>query len=188
MRRRSWPEMRMLQRGAGPELARAGTEAAEAMYELARAQDEAARAMEAYDAVIAAASASLKELEAAEKRAGHVAENLAEADGRAGSAAEELSKAAEKAGEKAENSGKKGVEAVEGVTAALAAAGIAAKIKEIAGAGRKALDELTKGMINAYAASLGNIVTAVGEINTRMGLTGDKFTTVTVQMRMAKTL
>ena len=188
------------------ELAKASTEAAEAMSELTRAQDEAAAAMEAYDAVMASGTTDLTELEAAAERAGHAAENLAEANGKASTASEELSKATAKATEEAENSGKKGVEAVEGVAGALAAAGITAKVKEIAdaayelvtafseaestvvkatGASGEALDGLTASMMDAYAASksgsLEATAAAVGEINTRMALTGQELTTVTGQ-------
>lgn len=188
------------------ELAKASTDAAEAMGELSRAQDEAAAAMEAYDAVMASGTTDLTELEAAAERAGHAAENLAEANGKASSASEELSKATAKATEEAENSGKKGVEAIEGVAGALAAAGITAKVKEIAdaayelvtafseaestvvkatGASGEALDGLTASMMDAYAASksgsLEATAAAVGEINTRMALTGQELTTVTGQ-------
>lgn len=188
------------------ELAKASTDAAEAMSELSRAQDEAAAAMEAYDAVMASGTTDLTELEAAAERAAHAAENLAEANGKASTASEELSKTTAKATEEAENSGKKGIEAVEGVATALAAAGITAKVKEIAdaayelvtafseaestvvkatGASGEALDGLTKSMMNAYAASksasLEDTAGAIGEINTRMALTGDTLTTVTGQ-------
>ena len=186
------------------ELARASVEASEAMSELARAQDEAQAAMEAYDAVMTSGTTDLGELEAAAERAGHAAEALAEANGKASDASEELSKATQKATEEAENSGKKGVEAVEGVASALAAAGITAMVKEIAeavyelatafseaestvvkatGATGEALDGLTTSMMDAYAASksgsLDDTAGAIGEINTRMGLTGDKLTEVT---------
>lgn len=188
------------------ELAKASTEAAEAMSELTRAQDEAAAAMEAYDAVMASGTTDLTELEAAAERAGHAAENLSEANGKASTASEELSKATAKATEEAENSGKKGVEAIEGVAGALAAAGITAKVKEIAdaayelvtafseaestvvkatGASGEALDGLTASMMDAYSASksgsLEATAAAVGEINTRMALTGQELTTVTGQ-------
>lgn len=188
------------------ELAKASTDAAEAMSELSRAQDEAAAAMEAYDAVMTSGTTDLTELEAAAERAAHAAENLAEANGKASTASEELSKATAKATEEAENSGKKGIEAVEGVATALAAAGITAKVKEIAdaayelvtafseaestvvkatGASGEALDGLTNSMMNAYAASksasLEDTAGAIGEINTRMALTGDTLTTVTGQ-------
>lgn len=186
------------------ELAKASVEAAEAMSELTRAQQEAEAAMEAYDAVMMSGTTDLNELEAAAERACHAAENLAEANGKASEASEELSKATQKATEEAENSGKKGVEAVEGVASALAAAGITAMVKEIAeavyelatafseaestvvkatGATGDALDGLTASMMDAYAASksgsLDDTAGAIGEINTRMGLTGDKLTEVT---------
>ena len=53
------------------------------------------------------------------------------------------------------------------------------------GASGAALDGLTTSMMNAYAASksgsLDDTAGAIGEINTRMGLTGDALTTVTGQ-------
>lgn len=186
------------------ELAKASVEAAEAMSELAAAQEEAAAAMEAYDAVMTSGTTDLETLESAAERAGHAAEALAEANGKASDATEELSKATEKASEEAEDGGKKGLDAIESIAGALAAAGITAKIMDIAsaayelatafseaestvvkatGASGEALDGLTASMMNAYAASksgsLEDTAGAIGEINTRMALTGEELTDVT---------
>lgn len=185
-------------------LAKASVEAAEAMNELTAAQREAEAAMAAYDEVMASGTTDLDTLEGAAERACHAAEALAEANGKASDATEELSKATEKASEEAEDSGKKGIEAIEGIAGALAAAGITAKVTEIAeaayelvnafseaestvvkatGASGEALDGLTTSMMNAYAASksgsLEDTAGAIGEINTRMALTGDELTDVT---------
>lgn len=185
-------------------LAKASVEAAEAMNELTAAQQEAEAAMAAYDEVITSGTTDLDTLEGAAERACHAAEALAEANGKASDATEELSKATEKASEEAEDSGKKGIEAIEGIAGALAAAGITAKVTEIAeaayelvnafseaestvvkatGASGEALDGLTTSMMNAYAASksgsLEDTAGAIGEINTRMALTGDELTDVT---------
>lgn len=187
-------------------LAKASVDAAEAMNELTAAQQEAEAAMAAYDEVMQSGTTDLDALEAAAERAGHAAEALAEANGKASDMTEELSKATEKAAEEAEEGGKKGANAVESIASALAAAGIVAKVKEIAegvyelvdafseaestvvkatGASGAALDGLTTSMMNAYAASksgsLDDTAGAIGEINTRMGLTGDTLTTVTGQ-------
>lgn len=188
------------------ELARASVEAAEAMSELVTAQQEAAAAMEEYDNVMTSGTTDLDTLEAAAERACHAAENLAEANGKASDATEELSKASEKAAEEQEEAGKSGIEMAEGIAGALAAAGITAMVKDIAsavydlvdafseaesavvkatGASGEALDGLTSSMMNAYAASksgsLDDTAGAIGEINTRMALTGDELTTVTGQ-------
>lgn len=188
------------------ELAKASVDAAEALQQLTAAQEEANAAMENYDAVMASGTTDLGELEAAAERAGHAAENLAEANGKASDATEELAKATEKASEEAENGEKSGIGAAEGIASALAAAGITAMVKEIAGAvydlatafseaestvvkatgaSGEALDGLTTSMMNAYAASksgsLDDTAGAIGEINTRMGLTGETLTTVTGQ-------
>lgn len=185
-------------------LAKASEDAATAMNELTAAQEGAAAAMEAYDNVIASGTTDLDTLESAAERAGHAAEALAEANGKASNATEELSKATEQAAKEAENGGKKGVDALEGVASALAAAGITAKVQEIAGAvydlanafseaestvvkatgaSGAALDGLTKSMMDAYAASksgsLDDTAGAIGEINTRMALTGEELTDVT---------
>lgn len=184
-------------------LAKASVDAAEAMSELSAAQEEAAAAMAQYDEVMASGTTDLDTLEAAAERAGHAAEALAEANGKASSATEELSKATENASEEAEEGGKKGVDAVEAISSALAAAGITATVKEIAasvyelvdayseaekiivnatGATGEALDGLGESMLAAYAGNdnaLEDAAGAIGEINTRMGLTGDALTDVT---------
>lgn len=184
-------------------LAKASVDAAEAMSELTAAQEEAAAAMAQYDEVMASGTTDLDTLEAAAERAGHAAEALAEANGKASSATEELSKATENASEEAEEGGKKGVDAVEAISSALAAAGITAAVKEIAasvyelvdayseaekiivnatGATGEALDGLGESMLAAYAGNddaLEDAAGAIGEINTRMGLTGDALTDVT---------
>lgn len=188
------------------ELAKAAEEAAEAMAELNAAQQDAEAAMSEYDAVMASGTTDLGELESAAERAGIAAENLAAANGRASDATEELSKATEQASEEAEKAEKKGTDAVEGIAQALAAAGITAAVKEITdsayelveafseaestvvkatGASGEALDGLTASMMDAYAASksgsLDDTAGAIGEINTRMALTGEELTKVTGQ-------
>lgn len=186
------------------ELTKASEAAAQAMNELTAAQQEAEAAMQAYDDVMISGTTDLSELEAAAERAGHAAENLAEANGKASEATEELSKATEKAAEEEENAEKSGIDMAEGVASALAAAGITAMVKEAAeavydlatafseaestvvlatGATGDALDGLTSSMMDAYAASktgsLDDTAAAVGEINTRLGYTGDTLTETT---------
>lgn len=184
-------------------LAQASIDAAEAMNELTAAQQEAEAAMAAYDEVISSGTTDLDTLEAAAERAGHAAEALAEANGKATNATEELSKATEQASEEADNGGKSGVDAIEAISSALSAAGITAALKEIAesvyeladayseaekiivnatGATGDALDGLGASMLEAYAGNddaLEDAAGAIGEINTRMGLTGDALTDVT---------
>lgn len=187
------------------ELERASEAAAEAMQELTAAQEEAAAAMDNYDTVMASGTTDLDELEAAAERASAASERLAEANGRASEAAEELSSATAQATEEAENAEKKGTDAVEGIASALAAAGITVMVKEIAeaaydladafsnaekvvvnatGATGDALAGLETSMLEAYGghhATLDETAGAIGEINTRMGLTGDVLTKVTGQ-------
>lgn len=142
----------------------------------------------------------------AAQRAGQATETLAEANGKASDATAELARATAQAAEEAEASEKAGVSAAEGVASALAAAGITATVKEIAeatyeladafseaestvvkatGASGAALDGLMESTMNAYAAAksadLGSTASAIGEINTRMGLTGEELTIVTGQ-------
>ena len=179
-------------------LAKASTEAAEAMRELEKAQQEADAAMEAYNQTMASGTSDLNQLEAAAERAGHAAENLAEANGRASEATEELSNASEQAAEEAEGAGNKGTDAIGAVAGALAAAGITAKVMEIAGAvyelagsfseaektivgatgatGRE-LDELMSNSLDAYASSsaenLNEVAAGMMNVKTATGLTGD---------------
>lgn len=179
-------------------LAKASTEAAEAMRELEKAQQEADEALEAYNQTIASGTSDLNQLEAAAERAGHAAENLAEANGRASEATEELSNASEQAAEEAEGAGNKGTDAIGAVAGALAAAGITAKVMEIAGAvyelagsfseaektivgatgatGRE-LDELMSNSLDVYASSsaenLNEVAAGMMNVKTATGLTGD---------------
>lgn len=179
-------------------LAKASTEAAEAMRELEKAQQEADEALEAYNQTMASGTSDLNQLEAAAERAGHAAENLAEANGRASEATEELSNASEQAAEEAKGAGNKGTDAIGAVAGALAAAGITAKVMEIAGAvyelagsfseaektivgatgatGRE-LDELMSNSLDVYASSsaenLNEVAAGMMNVKTATGLTGD---------------
>lgn len=179
-------------------LAKASTEAAEAMRELEKAQQEADEALEAYNQTMVSGTSDLNQLEAAAERAGHAAENLAEANGRASEATEELSNASEQAAEEAEGAGNKGTDAIGAVAGALAAAGITAKVMEIAGAvyelagsfseaektivgatgatGRE-LDELMSNSLDVYASSsaenLNEVAAGMMNVKTATGLTGD---------------
>lgn len=175
------------------------TENAErAFEELEAAQRAAQAAMEEYNSVAESGTASIGELEAAALNAGAAADALAEANTKASEATEELSKATETAAEESEQAEKSGVDAANGIASALAAAGITATVKEAAkavydladafseaestvvlatGATGEALDSLTESMMNAYAVSktgsLEDTAAAVGEINTRLGYTGE---------------
>ena len=179
-------------------LAKASTEAAEAMRELEKAQQEADEALEAYNQTMASGTSDLNQLEAAAERAGHAAENLAEANGRASEATKELSNASEQAAEEAEGAGNKGTDAIGAVAGALAAAGITAKVMEIAGAvyelagsfseaektivgatgatGRE-LDDLMSNSLDVYASSsaenLNEVAAGMMNVKTATGLTGD---------------
>ena len=185
-------------------LTRAQEEAAEAMEELHKAQEEATAAMENYDAVLTSGTTDLDELEAAAERAGHAAEDLAEKNERASKATEDLTEATDRAGEELEDTGKKGADAMNELEGAIAAAGITMLLKEMAeaayeladafseaektvvlatGATGEALEGLEKSMMNVYStaksADLSSTAGAVGEINTRLGLTGEKLEEVT---------
>lgn len=178
--------------------------ASTAFEELEAAQKAAQDAMDNYNAVAESGTATITELEAAALNAATAADKLVEANDKAASATEDLSKATENASEEAEKANNKGVEAIEGVAAALAAAGITATVKEIAenvyaladafseaesmvvlatGATGDALNGLTDSMMEAYAVSktgsLDETAAAVGEINTRLGYTGDELTETT---------
>ena len=147
----------------------------------------------------------LDKLEAAAEQAGHAAETLAEANGKASDATDTLSKATQKASDEAEDAGKTGADAVETIAQALTTAGITATIKEITssvyeltdsysnaekivvnatGATGEALDSLGASMLKAYSGNdhaLDSVAGAVGEINTRLGYTGDTLSEVTGQ-------
>lgn len=129
-------------------------------------------------------------------KASNAAEDLAKAT-------QDVTDNADKAGESGDKAGKSGTEAIEQIAQALAAAGITATVKEIAegvyeladafseaekivvnatGATGDALDGLEESMMQAYTGhhqDLSDTAGAIGEINTRMGLTGDALTDVT---------
>lgn len=187
------------------ELTKASQQAEQAIKELEDAQREAETAMSNYDAVISSGTRDLNELEAAAEQACHAAENLAEANGRASSSSEALSAATEKAseemahvGEESEQSGEKGIEAIESIAGTLAAAGITAKVTEIAnavyeladsfseaektvaaatGATGEELDNLMASSLDVYASSsadnLNDVAVAMTAVRNATGLTGD---------------
>ncbi len=188
------------------ELAQASETAAQAMKELAETQTAAEQAMADYDAVIDSGTNILYELEKADGQVACAAENLAEANKKASDATEELSKVTEKAAEEQKNSWKKVITSIENMANALEEAGITDMVKNMAvavyelvndfseaesaivketGSSGEALDSLTESMMNAYAASksgsLDDTAGAIGEINTRLGLTDGELTTVTGQ-------
>lgn len=187
------------------ELEEASTAAADALKELAKAQSDADAAMQNYQAVLSSGTEDLDKLEAAAEQAGHAAETLAEANGKASDATDTLSKATQKASDEAEDAGKTGADAVETIAQALTTAGITATIKEITssvyeltdsysnaekivvnatGATGEALDSLGASMLKAYSGNddaLDSVAGAVGEINTRLGYTGDTLSEVTGQ-------
>ena len=187
------------------ELEEASAAAADALKELAKAQSDADAAMQNYQAVLSSGTEDLDKLEAAAEQAGHAAETLAEANGKASDATDTLSKATQKASDEAEDAGKTGADAVETIAQALTTAGITATIKEITssvyeltdsysnaekivvnatGATGEALDSLGTSMLKAYSGNddaLDSVAGAVGEINTRLGYTGDTLSEVTGQ-------
>lgn len=187
------------------ELKAASDAAAEALKELAQAQLDADAAMQNYQQVMASGTEDLDKLEAAAEQAGHAAESLAAANGKASDATDALAKSTQKASDEADKASKTGDEAVETIAQALAAAGITATIKEITsavydltdtysnaekiivnatGATGDALDSLGASMLKAYSGNddaLDAVAGAVGEINTRLGYTGDTLSEVTGQ-------
>ncbi len=180
------------------DLAQAAEKASDAMGELEKAQQEADEAMEAYKQALASGTTDLDQLEAAAQRAGDAADALAQANARASEATDELSNASENAANEAENAGTRGTDAIGAVAGALAAAGITAIVKEIAGAvydladsfteaektiigatgatGRE-LDEFMSSSLDVYASSsaesLNDVAAGMMSVRTATGLTGD---------------
>lgn len=173
--------------------------------ELAQAQLEADAAMQNYQAVMQSGTEDLGKLEAAAEQVGHASESLAAANGKASDATDELAKTTQKASDEADKASKTGTEAVTTIAQALAAAGITATIKEITsavydmtnaysdaekiivnatGATGDALDGLGASALKAFSQNddaLSSVAGAVGEINTRLGYTGDTLSEVTGQ-------
>ena len=187
------------------ELEAASDAAAEALKELAQAQLEADAAMQNYQAVMQSGTEDLGKLEAAAEQVGHASESLAAANGKASDATDELAKTTQKASDEADKAAKTGTEAVTTIAQALAAAGITATVKEITsavydmtdaysdaekiivnatGATGDALDGLGASALKAFSQNddaLSSVAGAVGEINTRLGYTGDTLSEVTGQ-------
>ncbi len=185
-------------------VANAYTNAQTALEEFSRAQDEASAAMANWDDVMINSSDDLDKISEAGDRASQALANLEAAQQNTQKAAEDLNKATEQAGESGDKAGTTAKEAIEAVSNALATAKIYEKVTEISeavyglttafseaesvvvtatGATGAALGGLTDSMMNAYAASktgsLGDTAGAIGEINTRMHLTGEELTDVT---------
>lgn len=185
-------------------VANAYTNAQTALEEFSRAQDEASAAMANWDDVMINSSDDLDKISEAGDRASQALANLEAAQQNTQKAAEDLNKATEQAGESGDKAGTTAKEAIEAVSNALATAKIYEKVTEISeavyglttafseaesvvvtatGATGAALGGLTDSMMNAYAASktgsLGDTAGAIGELNTRMHLTGEELTDVT---------
>ncbi len=189
---------------AKEELKSAAENAAKAYGELETAQNAAKAALDEYNAVVSSGTASLEEIEAAAGKMAETSDNLVAANEKAANATDELSKSTENASQEAQQGGEKGVDAIDNISSALAAAGITKAVQEIAesvyglvtafseaestvvlatGATGDALNGLTESMMNAYSTSktgsLDETAAAVGEINTRLAYTGDELTETT---------
>ncbi len=176
----------------------AAEDAAEALRQLSQAQEQADNAMQQYNETLESGTENLGALEAAASRANEAAENLATANATASEAAETLSQATGEASKAAQDAGNSGTSAAESIAGALASAGIVASVHKISeevyeladafsdaestvvlatGAAGDALDSLTDSMMSAYSAAkygdLSETAAAVGEINTRLGYTGE---------------
>lgn len=169
----------------------------EAIGEFRVAQNEAETALENFNNVLLKSPGDLEALHAAAEKASKAIEDLYKTQQNAEKAVKEF-------GEAEENSGKKITDTIVAISEALATAKIYEKVTEISkavyemstafseaesvvvtatGATGAALGGLTDSMMDAYAASktgsLGDTAGAIGEINTRMHLTGEELTDVT---------
>ena len=158
--------------------------------------DAASAALAGMDDTAEKVGASVSEMSEAASKAAEGTDDLGEAANKAAKETEEL-------GKKSEETGDKATKAITAIASTLIAKEIAKKVKEIAeavyemaeafseaekiivsatGATGSALQDLENSMLNAYAANdnaLSEVAGAVGEINTRMGLTGTELTDVT---------
>lgn len=157
------------------------------------------------------ASAGIEDFSDSADEAARATDDYGEAVERAASAAEALaqandaaSEATEQAAEEAENSKKNGISAIEGVAGALAAAGITAKVKEIAtavydlagsfteaekiiasstGATGQELDKLMESSLNVFASSsaesLNDVAVGMTAVKTSTGLAGEELEAAT---------
>lgn len=175
---------------------RATQEASSAFDELKAAQDKAKAAMDAYDAIMISGTTDTDKLAEAERNASQAASELASANQRANEATSNLNHATENVSETA-------VSAIETISNTLIAAKIADIVSDVTskvidmtnafsdaeavvvnatGASGKALDGLDSSMTKAFANhhdDIGTTAAAIGEVNTRMALTGQTLTDVT---------
>lgn len=175
---------------------RATQEASSAFDELKVAQDKAKAAMDAYDAIMISGTTDTDKLAEAERNASQAASELASANQRANEATSNLNHATENVSETA-------VSAIETISNTLIAAKIADIVSDVTskvidmtnafsdaeavvvnatGASGKALDGLDSSMTKAFANhhdDIGTTAAAIGEVNTRMALTGQTLTDVT---------
>ena len=186
------------------ELSKASERAANAANELATAQTEAAKATEELSVATSTATASQDDLEKAAERVAHAAEALSEANGKAMQSTGELSSATAKATEEHEKLGKSGPDSIKNLESILVAAGLAKLVSEITdaviklgnefsnaesiiikstGATGAELNSLNSSMMDIYATAktneLSTVAGAIGEINTRLGSTGDELNHIT---------
>lgn len=188
------------QRGADSstrELTDAMENAKQAFEEFQQSEREAEQAMDEFDRVMISGTNDLSEIEAAQRKCAEAAENLTKAQKNSAEATDELSDATKKAGDNGEDMLKKLMDtaaftwilnkvkelAAEVYNLATAFSDAESTVVTATGATGAALDGLTNSMMDAYAASktgsLSDAAAAVGEINTRMHLTGAELTDTT---------
>ena len=188
------------------ELNRAGREAAKSMEDLETAQREANKAFEDFHNISNSETASLEEAKTAIEQAEQAAIRLANAQKQADESASRLAKATDTASKSVgdlDDESKKATDTIAELSKTVVAVKIAewaldgaAAIYELTeafseaektvvnatGATGNALKELDDSMMQAFGthhAELSSTAGAIGEINTRMQLTGDKLTDMT---------
>lgn len=180
------------------ELQEAMAEATGAYEELQRAQKEALEAEKEYDSAMESSETNLEEVERASLKAATAADNLRMAQQNVTESTEKVSEATAKVSEETERAGQTGINVISTLAGALTTAGIAKAITEITesvyglatafseaqstvvlatGATNETLDSLSDTMMDVYSTSksgdLQNTAGAIGEINTRLGYTGE---------------
>lgn len=176
---------------------------ADSAEDMSSAMDEAGSAAEEMADAAGEAGEAMSDFAESGEEVADAASSISDASSTAGEAMSEIGSSAQEAGSSLASAGEQGSSAISALAAAISGAGIVAGLKEIASSAKEmadafsdaqktivnatgatdgSLDSLSNSMLDSWGrshASIQDTAGAIGEINTRMGLTGDSLSTMT---------